>query len=59
MPVSKIDILQRISDERFSSVMARLKSVYSDDAYIKIVSKVKTVGYSRRTELFFMTLPRL
>ena len=42
------DILDRINDERFIPVLNRLKSVYSEDVYAKIMAKVRTVGLSKR-----------
>ena len=46
--VSKYDILQLINHEEFIPVLSRLQSIYKEDAILKIVAKVRTVGYSKR-----------
>ena len=48
--VSKVQILDRTNDIRFRPVMTRLKSVYSEGAYKKILNKVRTVGISKRPQ---------
>ena len=46
--LSKSDILERVKDVRFSEVLQRLNNEYSEDTYPKIISKVRTVGISKR-----------
>ena len=48
--VSKVQILARTNDIRFRPAMTRLKSVYSEGAYKKIMNKVRTVDASKRPQ---------
>ena len=47
-PLKSNEIIERTRDERFIEVMNRLKYRYGCDAYIKLLTKVRTVGLSRR-----------
>ena len=46
--LSRQDILDRINDPDFQETFVKLKNQFSNDVYGKIISKVRTVGLSRR-----------
>ena len=46
--VSRHDILLAANHKKFVPVLSRLKYVYNEDAILKIVAKVRTVGYYKR-----------
>ena len=46
--LNRCDVIDRMNHKEFSAVMIRLKSLYSDDICVKILSKVRTVGLTMR-----------
>ena len=48
--LDRFDIISRMKHKDFIPVMTRLKNVYCDEAYVKLISKVRTVGFSLRNK---------
>ena len=52
VPVTKRDVILKSKDKMFEPVLKDIISRYSDEAYIKLTARVRTLGLAIRNERF-------